>query len=416
MPPLQIVGMDEKRSNDGMNIAADAAQFTQLDPDCVYLNHGSFGPSPQLVNDAREYWSRRLERQPMQFFCRDMESELDHAAEVLAGFLNTRPDRVVLLNNATMAMNVVAATVPLQHGDRVLLTDHEYGAVRNIWSARCRSTGAFSDSVVLPDRLTEADCCAAIEERITAQTKLLVISHVTSATACILPVKAVCAMARKHRIPVCIDGPHALSMLDVCPEDIGCDFYCASGHKWLCGAFGSGFLWAHPRWTSKLVSPIVSWGGSIAGRAPSWKDRFQWLGTSDPAALLALSSAIEFMNPERTARFRNHANQLIQVAIRGFAQISGCGPLLSQPADDLVSMVSLELPATPGWKPGYHGHPDAIQTLLRQRHGIEVLTGSWNQRRFLRLSAHLYNTEQQVLRCVEAVSQLLADERSDAVD
>lgn len=395
-----------------MNIAADAAQFSQLDPDCIYLNHGSFGPSPQSVSEAREYWSRRLERQPMQFFCREMESELDRAAEALAGFLRTRPDRLVLLSNATVAMNVVAATVPLQSGDRVLLTDHEYGAVRNIWSARCRSNGAFMDTATLPDRLTEADCCAAIAERITAQTRLIVISHVTSATACILPVRAVCALARKHGIPVCIDGPHALTMLEVCPEETGCDFYCASGHKWLCGAFGSGFLWAHPRWTAKLVSPIVSWGGSIAGHAPSWKDRFQWLGTSDPAALLALSSAIEFMNPERTGRFRDHAHRLIEVAVREFLQIPGCGPLVTQTADEVVSMVALELPATPGWEPGYHGHPDQIQTQLRQRAGIEVLTGSWNQRRFLRLSAHLYNTEAQIRRCVETVRQLLDEERA----
>ncbi|MEY3226906.1 MAG: Isopenicillin epimerase, partial [Planctomycetota bacterium] len=96
-----------------------------LDPACVYLNHGSFGPSPRPVREAREAWSRRLERQPMRHFCREMEIELDRAGEVLAGLLHTQPDRLVLLDNATFAMNVVAASTPLKPGDEVLLTDHE---------------------------------------------------------------------------------------------------------------------------------------------------------------------------------------------------------------------------------------------------------------------------------------------------
>ena len=394
-----------------MNAAAEAIHW-DLEPGCIYLNHGSFGPSPGPVRQARESWSRRLERQPMRFFCREMETELDRAAEVVAGFLGTRADRLVLLTNATVAMNVVAASVPLQSGDQVLLTDHEYGAVRRIWSARCRTTGAVMQSVVLPESMAEDECVAAFSERLTPQTKLLVISHVASATAGILPVKAICGLARRHRIPVCVDGPHALTMLDVSPEDLGCDFYCASGHKWLCGPFGSGFLWAHPRWTSRLVSPLISWGGSIAGHPPSWKDRFQWLGTADPAPLLALAAAIEFMNESRTQLFRQHAGRLISLGMELLGQIPGVRPLIGQNNSAPVSMISMELPQHAGWEPGYHGHPDQIQSQLREWQQIEVLTGSWNQKRFLRLSAHLYNTESQVRQLAASLRELLAAERA----
>ena len=109
------------------------ASFWKLDPETVYLNHGSFGPSPLPVQQARAAWSERLEMQPMRFFCREMEEELDRTSAVLAEFLQTQPERLALIDNATLAMNVVAASITLNSGDEVLLTDHEYGAVKNIW-------------------------------------------------------------------------------------------------------------------------------------------------------------------------------------------------------------------------------------------------------------------------------------------
>ena len=162
--------------------------YWQLDPDCVYLNHGSFGPSPIPVQEARTRWSARLERQPMKFFCGDMEEELERTTQALGRFLGTQPDRLVLLDNATFAMNVVASSVILKANDEVLLTDHEYGAVKNIWQAKCRDSGAKMTTAVLPFPPDDEATVRAIEEAITPKTKLIVISHVTSATACIVPV------------------------------------------------------------------------------------------------------------------------------------------------------------------------------------------------------------------------------------
>ena len=97
------------------------ASFWKLDPGTTYLNHGSFGPSPLPVQLAREAWSQRLERQPMRFFCQEMEVELDRTSAVLAEFLKTQPERLALIDNATVAMNVVAASINLQPDDEILL-------------------------------------------------------------------------------------------------------------------------------------------------------------------------------------------------------------------------------------------------------------------------------------------------------
>jgi len=383
------------------------ASFWKLDPDTTYLNHGSFGPSPLPVQQARAAWSERLERQPMRFFCQEMEAELDSASAVLAEFLQTLPERLALIDNATVAMNVVATSLDLKPGDEVLITDHEYGAVKNIWQAMCRESGATLATVTLPFPPTADDVVSAIKSATTPRTRLIVVSHVTSATACILPIKAICQMARSHRIPVCVDGPHAIAMLDVNLNDLGCDYYCASGHKWLCAPFGSGFLWVHPRHHASIRCPIISWGGSIAGRPATWKDRINWLGTRDPAPLLAMADAVRFFIPERLQQYRQHAHALVSHARRALLEMPGVGTFCTPDESDFVSMAAVELPQPPGWKPGYHGSPDPLQIELRDRHQIEIPVGSWNGHRFLRVSAHLYTTPADIERLLAALQTSL---------
>ncbi|MEZ6059295.1 MAG: aminotransferase class V-fold PLP-dependent enzyme [Planctomycetaceae bacterium] len=378
-------------------------ELWDLDPEVTYLNHGSFGPSPIEVRAAREAFSLQAERQPMKFFCQRMEEQLTQTAEALAGFLKTDAGRLVLIDNATFAMNIVAESFSLSEGDQVLLTDHEYGAVRNIWQRRCRQVGASVVTAKLPFPLDNDGILTAIEGCLTDRTKLIVVSHITSPTAAILPVTEICQRARHSGIAVAIDGPHAIAMLDVCPEDIGCDFYCGSGHKWLCASFGSGFLWVHPKHHSSVRCPIESWGGSIAGRPASWQDRINWLGTRDPAPLLSISAAIEFLQRIGLDAFRRHAKSLVLEARRQLLELDGAGPLCTPNPENVVSMCSVELPQPADWKPGFHGHPDPLQIELRDVHRIEIPVASWNGRRFLRISAHLYNSSDDVTRLIESL-------------
>lgn len=376
-----------------------------LDPETTYLNHGSFGPSPIDVRRIRDEWSARLERQPMKFFCRQMEDELEGVAEALAKFLHTKAARFGLVDNATIAMNIVASSVDLHPDDEVLLTDHEYGAVRNIWQQKCKDVGARLKFVTLPFPIEADKVVSAIESAITDRTKVIVASHVTSPTAAIFPIREICKVARDHKIITAIDGPHAIAMLDVHLDDLGCDFYCASCHKWLCAPFGSGFLWAHPRHHSKIRCPIVSWGGSIAGKPACWQDRVNWLGTRDPAPLLSIPAAIDFLNQIGLNTFRNHAHQLVSNARSQLLAINGITSFCTPNEDDFVSMAAVELPQPAGWEPGYHGHPDPLQVTLRETHGIETPVASWNGRRFLRVSCHLYNSAEHIDRLIAAVQQ-----------
>ena len=237
--------------------------------DTIYLNHGSFGPPPNVVRAARQAWQMRLDCQPMDFYVRRFEEHWLAARPALAAFVGTAPDNLVFVENATMGMNIVAANLPLAAGDQVVLNDHEYGAVLRIWERACRRAGADAPVIArLPERFASPDeVVDAIFAVVTDRTKLLIVSHITSPTALILPVRAICADARGGAVAVCIDGPHAPAQQPVDIDALGCDFYAASCHKWLSAPLGSGFLAVHPRVPRAFRAGPAELGSLVAQRA-----------------------------------------------------------------------------------------------------------------------------------------------------
>ena len=375
-----------------------------LRPGVTYLNHGSFGPSPLPVIEAREEWARRLEAEPMDFFVRLLEDELERVADRLGTFVGAAGDDLLLAPNATVAMNLVAANVSLGPGDQVLTTNHEYGAVQRIWRETCRRTGAELVVQRLPKFLDEDQPIVdAVMAGATDRTRLIIASHVTSPTAVILPVEAICRAARNRKIPVCIDGPHAPAMVDVNIRALGCDYYCASLHKWVSAPFGSGFLYVARKRQQSFRPQIVSWGGSMAGRERSWKDEFTWHGTHDPSPLLAIPTALDFLDDGGLEQFREHARRLVSFARREITALTNLEPLHADSPSRQGTMISLPLPPLPDFEGG-HGRTDPLQQWLWDERRIEIPIHHWGGGRYLRLSCHLYNTEEEIIRLRDAVA------------
>jgi isopenicillin-N epimerase len=128
------------------------------------------------------------------------------------------------------------------------------------------------------------------------------------------------------------------------------------------------------------------------------------MGTRDPAALLSIPAAIDFMQRIGLDTFRQHGHELVQYGREQLLAIDGTGPLCTPELSPNATMCCVELPQPSGWQPGYHGHPDALQLDLRDNHGIEIPVGSWNGKRFLRISAHLYNSRPQIDKLLTAVT------------
>ncbi|MBL9125049.1 MAG: aminotransferase class V-fold PLP-dependent enzyme [Planctomycetaceae bacterium] len=374
-----------------------------LRPGVTYLNHGSFGPSPHAVREAQRRWSDELESDPMDFFVHRLERCLAETRDRLAKFVGCAAADLLLLDNATVAMNLVARAVELRAGDEVLLTDHEYGAVERIWRTTCERVGARVVIQPLPLPLEDPDeVVRALFAGVTDRTRLVVFSHISSPTAVILPARQICAEARRRELPVCIDGPHAVAMLPLELRELDCDFYCASCHKWLSAPFGSGFCYVHPRRRATIQPLAISWGETPGG-TPSWQGEFDWMGTRDPSANLSIPAAIDFLERDvGLEAFRSSTHALAQYARGQLLQLGRQPPLT---ADDLGwygSMVSV--PIAPG-------DAHALQERLWHEHRIEALVKSWQGRRLVRVSCHLYNDERDVERLLDALRRIEREPR-----
>ncbi|WP_157605477.1 aminotransferase class V-fold PLP-dependent enzyme [Schlesneria paludicola] len=392
--------------------------------DVVYLNHGSFGATPVVVQEAREDWSRRLARQPMEFFLKQMEPALDAAAAALGKLIRADPRDLVLVDNATVAMNIVAENIALAAGDEVILNDHEYGAVVRIWRQKCEEAGARLVIVRLGDvsggdpdssepesvrttRLTQVeDIVEPILNAVTDRTRLIVVSHVTSPSAILFPVAEICRRAKSLGVPVCVDGPHAIAMQDVDLRKIDCDFYCASLHKWLSAPFGSGFLFVRRARQSTLRGHMTSWGRSLGGFPARWQDQLNWLGTRDPAALLAVPSAIQFLEKVGLAQFRERTHELARTTREKLETVLGQPAWIPDSPEWYGSMIAVPLSARIAKKRKPNSmHP--LQRSLCEEFQIEVPITECRGTSLMRVSCHLYNTHGEIDRLMAALDELI---------
>jgi isopenicillin-N epimerase len=324
----------------------------------------------------------------------------------LGRFVGCAPKNLAFVANATVAMNAVLASTPLAAGDEVLLTDQEYGSVIRMWGRACARAGARTVVAQLPSPPeSAASLVDAVMSRASARTRMLIVSHVTSQTATVLPVEEICRAARRERIPVCIDGPHALAMRPLALDELGCDYYCASGHKWLSAPFGSGFLYVSPHRQQQITPGLVSWGKSLSGRDARWQDEFHWPGTWDPAPSLTIADAIEFLEGCGVDQFRRTTHDMAQLARRMLTERTPAEPLTPDDGEWYGSMVSLRLPhiaPSDAW-PGKL-HP--LQARLWERHRIEVPVFQRGDMVHLRVSCHLYNSAEEIERLAAALERV----------
>ncbi len=360
-----------------------------LDPDVVFLNHGSFGACPRPVFEEYQRLQRELEWQPVEFLGRRLAGLLDEVAAELGDFLNADPEGLVFLPNATTGVNVVARSLRLLPGDEVLATDHEYGALDLLWEFVSGRTGARYVRRAVPVPVESAEAATeAIWGGVTERTRVLFLSHVSSKTAIRFPVAELCRRARASGITTIVDGAHAPGQVPVDLAEIGADFYVGNCHKWLCAPKGSGFLWAAPDRRAALEPLVVSWGWTAES---IFRERHGWQGTRDPAAHLAIPAAIRFQREHGWGDVRLRCHRLLADAL----------PRLGQPVAGeslYAQMASVELPSC---------DPAEVRGRLLDEHRIEVACERWNERPLLRVSVQGYNDEHDLERLERALASVL---------
>jgi isopenicillin-N epimerase len=209
----------------GTPIDPEAARDFMMSHDITFLNHGSFGACPGPIFATYQQWQRELEAQPVAFLGRRLPELLAQARAPLAACVGASEEDLVFIPNATHGVNIIAHSLDLQPGDEVLATDHEYGASDKIWRYRCAQKGAryINQPITLPIT-DEATFVEQLWAGVTNHTRLIFLSHITSPTAIVFPVAAICQRAREAGILTVIDGAHAPGQIPLDLAAVGADF------------------------------------------------------------------------------------------------------------------------------------------------------------------------------------------------
>ena len=371
-----------------------------LNPSITFLNHGSFGAAPIAVLDKQAEYRRRMEQEPVRFLARDVEGLIDAARREVAQFIGARPEAVVFVQNATAGVNAVLRSQRFSSRDELLVTSHEYNATRNVLEYVAARSGASVIAVDIPFPIASPDVVVdRILNAANSRTRLLVIDHITSQTALIFPIEDVIREMHARGIEVLVDGAHAPGMIPLNLSSLGASYYTGNLHKWVCAPKGAAFLHVREDRRSRVRPVSISHGANSTRTDRSrFHLEFDWPGSIDPTAWLAVPEAIRFMAQVTGGGWQDVMRRNHALALQ--ARDTMCAALeIDPPAPDsmLGSMASF---------PISDGDADALNLALYEKHSIEVPVMPWPRtpHRVLRVSAQLYNEPADYQKLAEAVT------------
>ncbi len=382
----------------------EQAEFP-IQPGLTQLNNGSYGAAPAVVLAAHRELQRRLELDPVRFFKSDLEHYSDDTRKALSSFVNAPAEDIALVSNATVAVCTVLQNLDLEPGDEIVVTDHEYMATVNELARVCAQTGAIVVTAKVPfPNVTPDSVTKSVMGAITSKTKLVLISHIASASALIFPVEEIVPLVQARGIDIFVDGAHVPGQIDLDLGKLRPTWYAASCHKWLATPKGTGFIYTSPDRQSGFEPIALSCRvhEKRTERKPYLCD-FDYMGTNDYSANLSIPVSIAHMGAQLPGgwpalRQRNH-----DLIVEGANLIcEAIGIEQAVPESMIGAMVAIPLPGTPTKGEIYD---DSLWDRVYLNHHIQVPI--WElptiHPRVMRISAQLYNTTEDFEKLATAL-------------
>ncbi len=374
----------------------------------VYLDNAASSQRPRSVIDAistyYEHDHANVHRGVHTLSQRATDA-YEGARESVRRFINARSTKeIIFVRGTTEAVNLVAASFlrpRIKAGDEILISWLEHHANIVPWQMLAEQTGAIL-KVIPISQSGEVDF-AAFETMIGPRTKLLALAHVSNALGTIIPVEKFIAVAKRHGVPVLLDGAQAVPHTSIDVQKLDCDFYCFSGHK-MCGPTGIGVLYgrealldAMPPWQGggdMILS--VSFSGTTYNQLP-WK--FE-AGTPNISGVVGLGAAIQYLEALGMDRIAAYEHSLLEYATARLTTVPGLRIVGTAPHKAAVVSFVLE---------GIHPHD--IGTILDSE-GVAIRTGHhcampvmdfFSIPATARASFAFYNTTPEIDKLVEAL-------------
>ena len=375
-----------------------------LDPDLLYLNHGTVGVTPVAVTAEQRRIADEIEREPARFLLRELAPHqrgsrrgpprLREAAATVAAFVHAQPDDLVFVDNITAGANAVLRSFPFEPGDEVLVSDLGYGAVTHAAHHAATARGAVVRTVEMPFPAVSAEAFVEAWRRaVGPRTRLAIVDHIASASALVLPIDAIVAALKAKGVAVFVDGAHAPGQVAIDVAAIGADWYAANLHKWACAPRSCGFLWAAPQRQAQLTPTVTSWG-----YGQGFVIAFDHAGTRDPSPMLAAPAGIAFIQQLGLDAMWRYQRELAWDAAEVLT--SRWGTTFRTPRSMVAAMVTVPLPTGAA---ASEADVQALRDALLYEDRIEVHMHWWRGIAWARVCTQIYVEPADVERLADAV-------------
>jgi isopenicillin-N epimerase len=286
-----------------------------VDRNIINLNNGGVSPSPKVVMETEKRYLEISNMGPAHFMWDIVEPEVESVRRRLAESFGCDPEEIAITRNASEALEIVQMGLELKRGDEVLTTNQDYPRMLTTWQQRVRRDGIVLNQIHFPVPPPSLDdLYQRIERAVTPRTRVIHICHITNLSGQIFPVKKICRMARERGIEVVVDGAHAFAQFPFKHDDLDCDFYGTSLHKWVLAPVGTGFLYVRKEKIPK-VWPLMAAPESMAGNIR----KFEEIGTHPASQRCSITEALTFhesIGAERKAERLRYLRKLWSQRLR----------------------------------------------------------------------------------------------------
>ena len=301
----------------------------EIDRTIVNLNNGGVSPSPRVVQQAMDRYLTISNMAPVHYMWRQLDPQVEPVRRMLADEFGCDAEEIAITRNASESLEICQYGIDLKPGDEVVTTNQDYPRMINTWRQREQREGIVLKQVRFDVPPPSLDYLAErIEEAVTPRTRIIMCCHITNLTGQIFPVQRIARFARERGIEAIIDGAHSFAQFPFKQDDLDCDYFGTSLHKWLLAPIGTGFLYVRREKIEKLW-PLM---------APPEKQKadirkFEQIGTHPAANRLAIAEALTFHRSLGAERKAARLRYLRERWSRRLEQFQGVRTLTSYETD-----------------------------------------------------------------------------------
>ena len=365
----------------------------RLKPDYINLENGYYCFLPEQVLEKFIEHVREVNYQG-SYYMRTVRHENNKSiAAKLAAIADCSPEELIITRNTTESLDMIIGGLDWKTGDEAVLAEQDYGAMRNMFKQVSKRYGVTNRVLSIPNHpQSDEEIVNLYASAITDKTKLLMVCHMINITGQILPIRKICDMAHEKGVQVMVDGAHSFAHFEFSIQDLDCDYFGSSLHKWLSAPLGSGILYVKKENINK-VWPLIAPGE----KEPDDISRLNHIGTHPVHTDLAISDAIDFYNiigaERKEARLRFLQNYWTS-KVRDLPHI-----LVNTPADPSRSC-GIANAGIRGMK------PSEMAEILHKKYNIYTVGIDGAGVHGCRITPNVYTTTEELDLLVNALSEL----------